>query len=149
MAFDSSKVLYSIMSADATLTSMLTTFNSRPALFSFRPVPPSAQRPFVAWEGPLNNNELVRHAEAKHIPRVVHDVACIVDAASGPLAAGAIAHRVYELFYGDGALSAKKSWTGDGLRLIETHAPQGPYNLPTDETLIGRGVSVQLTLRPV
>lgn len=145
---NSADPLYAILAGDATLTGLLSTFGSVPAIFNQDPIPVSAIRPYIYSPGDLARSPLSLHMDGRDNPVFDRDVTCIADRSSGSGSIEAIADRVHALFYRNGSRTSVPSWSGGGYNLIETDVVAGPITTPTDDTVFGRTITVSLTIIP-
>jgi len=84
--------IYDKLTADATLTAMLTSYNGSPAVFTIDPVPGDAVRPYLVTAG-----EAVQTPFDTKTTRgrdVIRDVRCYADADGSAVVIEAIAERV-------------------------------------------------------
>ncbi len=128
------------LSQDFELTSQLSTFAGRPAIFTQDDVPGGAVYPYVVTAGEITNNPW--YSKDSYGSDVRRDIRVYDDAQTGSKRVEDIADRIARLFRPDNPLTFP---SGSGLSSIVTEA-RGPIVAPTDPTSHGRIVMVRLLL---
>ena len=134
-----SAAIYGVLSADATLAGMLSTYDGGPAIFSAEPVPFDAVRPFVFWRGALHDAPFGGKVE-EITGREVHlDIFVVADASGSSSAIDAIAERVRALLH-------KVPLAVAGYTNIIARCVMGPLNSPADPRVMARVMTFQWIL---
>lgn len=133
MPADLDKAFYTRMKDDATLTALLATFESEPAIFTDDRIPAEAEAPYIHSHG----NVSLTHADTKSedLEEITRDIGCYCDRGQTAVL-NAIATRVHDLFHRH-ALDIDSATT-----LIAEVS--GPIPAPTDEFTIGAILTVRL-----
>jgi len=127
--------IYERLANDATLASMLATYNGAPAVFTVVPVPGDAQLPYIVTAG----DAVRRPYEAKNRPgwEIWRDVRCYADTNGSAVQVEAIAERVVALLH-----RVPLEIEGFGVLVGDC---TGPISAD-EETAYGRVVTVRLIM---
>jgi len=133
--------LITALKGDATLTTLMGTYRTEPAWFSIFPTPGDAGRPLGVVR-PQSDPSRGLEFDAKDIDsrNITYSVDVFTDADGSIVDLEAIAERVKALFH-----RTPSALTITGYDVIDAFA-DGPTELPTDHTVYGRRVSVEMIL---
>lgn len=133
-----SQAVYSLLAADTTLTALLATYGGAPAIFTSRPVPPDALRPYVVAAG--NVSAVPFDTLDKRGREITRDVFAFANETGSAAAIEAIADALYNAL--DNASLALA-----GGHVVRCHVVAGPAEAPTDSSLVGRYVTIRIVAR--
>lgn len=92
-----SSALYDRLAGDATLTSLLSSYEGSPAIFTTQPPPGDAQRPYIVTAGHVTDLPFdTKTVQGREIQR---DVRCYTDAGGSAVTVEAMAERVRQLLH--------------------------------------------------
>ena len=134
------QVVYERLVSDAALASMLASFEGRPAVFTYEPVPGDAPLPYIVAAGDVLGR--VRVPESTKLTfgaRVTRDIRVFVEASGSMAQLEAIAERVWELF--EKAELFVPGWT----QVVRCRADR-PIIGPRDERVYMLIVSVTISM---
>ena len=143
MTYQLTKAIYQMLINDSSVTDLLTTYHSVPAVFTFAPQPESAQKPLIITEGSVSDTNRDTKTTIGH--SILRDVRCYTDETGDQSLVEEIGFNVKELFhkheeklndYLTGFI-ASKCWA-EGPRSANVHS--------TDEYVYGRIVSLSIWL---
>jgi len=91
------KAIYQRLAGDATLTGMLSTYKTKPAIFTVDPAPEDAEFPYIVTAGsPVQTPYDTKTSQGRQIWR---DVRCYTDKSGSAATVESIAERVRELLH--------------------------------------------------
>jgi hypothetical protein len=134
------QAVYERLAFDSALASMLASFEGRPAIFTYEPVPGDAPLPYILTAGDLLGR--VRVPESTKLTygaRVARDVRIFAEASGSMAQVEAIAERVWELF--EKAVLFVPGWT----QVLRSRADR-PIIGPRDERVYMLIVSVTISV---
>jgi len=129
--------LYAALSAASPVTSKLSAYGGGPAIFTARPVPQDAARPYIALSMVSDADDSVLNAIRE---RRTFDVVCVLDFTGSMAAADSLASAVKT------ALRRQPLTIGGGHH-VETRF-LGSTEAPTDATLTGVLLSFEIRAQP-
>lgn len=91
------KPLYDKLAADGTLTALLSTYNSLPAIFTMDPVPLQADLPYIITAGHVS--DIPFDTKTQNGRQVVRDIRCYAPISGSVVTVEAIAERVRALLH--------------------------------------------------
>lgn len=124
------------LASDGTLTALLATFKGTPAIFLSTPLPQGVVPPYVAV--PPIVTQSPNDTKTSEGRSLIRDIGCYTLATGSTVTVDAIAERVRSLFH-------RHPLAITGFATMIAMAA-GPSLAPTDKTLYGRIVSVNLTI---
>jgi len=135
--------LYDRLSGDSTLTNMLSTFKTNPAIFTGNRVPEKAQFPYVHIPGELADPALNEMDTKNKQGRVLtREVRCFNSNPFGSDVVESIADRVHDLLH-----ERPGELTISGWQVVIIQV-SGPVGLPTEEDdASGRSLSVEVQIQ--
>ena len=128
--------LYSALAAASPVTSKLATYGSAPAIFTARPVPADAARPYLALSMVADPSEDVLNATRR---RAVYDVAAVLDYTGSTAATDLLAEAIRTALH-------QQRLTISSAHNIETRII-GATEAATDATLTGVTFTVEVRAR--
>ena len=131
-----SAAFYSTLSGDGTLTALLTTFNTRPAIFTYEPIPKDVGGPYIITVGEISDEPALDTKDSTG-RRMVRDVRAYAPAKGSSAAIETIAARIRTLFH-------RVSLSVTGFKTIYVNV-SGPI-VADEEGVYGRILSVELLL---
>jgi len=130
-----SEALYDLLAGDATLTALLSTYGSAPAVFTTDPAPGDAELPYIVTAGEVSQAPFDTKTTLGRT--IVRDVRCYASASGSAVTVEAIAERVRALLH-------RQELAIDGFAWIWA-ACSGPIGADEPDAY-GRIVSVRLTV---
>jgi hypothetical protein len=124
------------LTEDPELTNLLAQFRGAPAVFLSTPLPEGVTLPYVAVGGIVG--QVAHEAKREAGRKILRDVNCYTLANGDTATVDAIAERIWWLFH-------KTPLTIDGWENNVITAT-GPMEAPTDKTMYGRVVTLELTI---
>lgn len=125
--------LYSTLAAASAVTTKIATYSGAPAIFTARPVPADAARPYLAVAMVADPSEDALNATRR---RALYDVACVLNYTGSTAATDALAEAVRAALH-------QKRLTISGGRNIETRVI-GAAEAATDATLTGITLTIEV-----
>ena len=127
--------LYALLAGDATLTALLSTYGSAPAIFTTDPAPGDAELPYIVTAGAVSQSPF--DTKTTRGRDVVRDVRCYASASGSAIVVEAIAERVRALLH-------RQELAIDGFSWVWASC-SGPIGADEPDAY-GRIVSVRLTV---
>ena len=127
--------LYSLLVADAELIGQLDTFNGRPAIFTYQPVPQAVDGPYIVSAGNVSNNSFDTKTSTGR--RITRDIRCYARDGGDAIPVETVADRVLTLLH-------RQDLTISGFKTIYIDA-SGPVTFDEDGWY-GRIVTAQFLL---
>lgn len=134
------QAVYTRLSQDAELTTLLSVYNGRPAIFTQEDVPGNAIYPYVVSAGEITN--VPWYTKDSFGEDVMRDIRCYDAATKGSVLIETIADRIKTLFRPETPLEFP---VGSRRKAVVSEA-RGPIVAPTDQTTQGRVVTIRLLL---
>jgi hypothetical protein len=134
------QAVYERLASDAALASMLASFEGKPTIFTYEPVPGDAPLPYIVASGDVMGR--VRVPESTKLTygaRVMRDIRIFAEASGSMVEVEAIAERVWELF--EKAELFVPGWT----QVVRCRADR-PIIGPRDERVYMLIVSVTISM---
>lgn len=128
--------LYTKLAAASSVTSKLAAYGGAPAIFTARPVPADAPRPYLALSMVADPSEDVLNATRR---RAVYDVAVVLDYTGSTAATDLLAEAIRTALH-------QQRLTIGGAQNIETRIV-GAAEAATDTTLTGITLTVEVRAR--
>lgn len=128
--------LVATLATDSTLTGLLSTYKTKPAIFSADPIPADALRPYLVISPVSDTSWDTKNTEGRDMRR---DVRAYCNATGSMAPVETIAERIRTLLH-------RKTITITGYQNVMTFC-EGPLIAPTDQTLYGLVVTVRLVLK--
>jgi hypothetical protein len=131
-----SQAIYNRLSGDATLTALLSTYRTSPAIFTSAQVPEDVSLPFIVSRGSLSDEPF----ESKDMRgrQIMRDIYCYARGESSTVAIETISERVRTLFH-------RQPLTVTGYTNIIAIA-HGPTVMQDEDHIIGHAVTLELYL---
>lgn len=126
---------YSLLSGDATLAGLISSYEGSPSVFTFDYVPEDAELPYVQTRA--ENRLFKTEGLDQRLIEFGRGIECYAEANGDPLPVSDIADRIAELFAPPSALSIA------GFNVIHT-VVDGPVVIDTDAESYGRSVEVRV-----
>lgn len=130
---------YALLTGDATLTALLSTYEGSPAVFTFDPVPEDAVVPYIQARG--ETRSFKADGLDQKLREFSRTIDCYAAADGNPLAVSDIADRVVELFTHPSSLAIS------GYNVVGTFV-DGPVIVDSDTETYGRSVEVRVLIYP-
>lgn len=128
------------MKADTALAGMITTFRGSAAVFGQSPVPRRARRPYIVTASNLSDVPFDTLDSADGFGRDIRrDVFIYDDHPAGLVRIEQIAERVRAIFH-------RQRIAPSGWRGVFTTVVSGPLPAPTDDSIIGRVLTVRAVI---
>jgi Protein of unknown function (DUF3168) len=131
--------IFNVLSNDATLAAMLSTYESLPAVISADPVPNEVARPYVVIDGAMHDEPWGGKVEEISGREIHLDIRMYTDATGSSKAIDAIAERVRTLLH-------LIPLNVTGYTTIIARCIAGPLKVPTDPRIMGRMLTFNWTL---
>ena len=132
------QAIHGKLEGDTELTGMLATYQGRPAIFTFEPVPEDAIRPYIIAAGHVSDNYEGISTKTRAGRDIVRDVRCYADRGE-MVTLEDIAERVRELFH-------REPLDISGWDTIRVNA-SGPIAGPPEDTVHGLIVTISFTIQ--
>lgn len=130
-----SEAFYSLLINDSSIVASLNTFNSRPAIFTYEPVPKDVDGTYIITAGEVSDeSEDTKDTVGR---RIVRDIRIYAGATGDAIAIESLAERVRTLFH-------RSSISITGFKTIYVNV-SGPITAD-EEDVYGRILSVELLL---
>jgi hypothetical protein len=91
------EAIHDVLAGDATLTTLLSTYNGEPAVFTVDPAPGEVQLPYIVTAGDVSDAPF--DTKTTRGRTIVRDVRCYAAASGGAVTVEAIAERVRALLH--------------------------------------------------
>jgi len=132
------QAIHGKLEGDTELTGMLATYQGRPAIFTFEPVPEDAIRPYIIAAGHVSDNYEGISTKTRAGRDILRDIRCYVD--RGDMArVEDIAERVRQLFH-------RGSLEITGWKTVRVNA-SGPTIGTPEDTAHGLIVTISFTIQ--
>jgi len=131
--------IFNVLSNDATIAAMLSTYEGLPAVISADEVPNDVKRPYVVIDGAMHDEPWDGKVEEVHGREIHLDIRMYTDATGSVVALDAIAERVRALLH-------LVQLNVTGYTTIIARCIAGPLKVPTAPQIMGRMLTFQWTL---